>query len=102
MFYVVTHFNHTALRKVKIVYNFGLSECNRVKKQIRFDFKRDLKKQVKCTSAKFKERSRVVRAARYYAAESRFKVVSSRLGLAIRRLENSLCQPSSEWVPFSN
>ena len=25
-------FNPIALRKVKIVYNFGLSECNRVKK----------------------------------------------------------------------
>ena len=24
-------FNPTALRKTKIVYNFGLSECNRVK-----------------------------------------------------------------------
>ena len=35
-----------------------------------------------------------------YPAESRRKVVSSRLGFAI--LENSLCQPSSEWVPFSN
>ena len=28
--------------------------------------------------------------------------MSSRLGLAIRRLENSLYQPSSERVPFSN
>ena len=26
--------NHTALRKAKIVYNFGLSECNRVKLNI--------------------------------------------------------------------
>ena len=26
----LTHFNPTALRKAKIVYNFGLSECNRV------------------------------------------------------------------------
>ena len=26
--------NPTALRKAKIVYNFGLSECNRVKTQI--------------------------------------------------------------------
>ena len=34
-------------------------------------------------------------------AESRRKVVSSRLGLAMWRLENSLCRPSSEWVPFS-
>ena len=25
------HFNPIALRKAKIVYNFGLSECNRVK-----------------------------------------------------------------------
>ena len=38
----------------------------------------------------------------YYGAESRRKVVSSRLGFAVRRLENFLCQPSSEWVPFSN
>ena len=37
-----------------------------------------------------------------YGAESRRKVVSSRLGFAMRRLENSLCQPSSKWVPFSN
>ena len=36
-----------------------------------------------------------------YGAESRLKVVSSRLGFAMRRLENSLCRPSSEWVPFS-
>ena len=35
-----------------------------------------------------------------YGAESRRKVVSSRLDFAIRRLENSLCQRSSEWVPF--
>ena len=28
------------------------------------------------------------------------KVVSSRLGFAMRRLENSLCQLSSKWVPF--
>ena len=27
----VTVFNPTALRKAKIVHNFGLSECNRVK-----------------------------------------------------------------------
>ena len=26
-----TYFNPTALRKAKIVYNFGLFECNRVK-----------------------------------------------------------------------
>ena len=25
------HFNPVALRKAKIVYNFGLSECNRIK-----------------------------------------------------------------------
>ena len=37
-----------------------------------------------------------------YGAESCLKVVSSRLGFAVRRLENSLCQSSSEWVPFSN
>ena len=37
-----------------------------------------------------------------YGAESRRKVVSSRLGFAIWRLEISLCRPSSEWVPFSN
>ena len=35
-------------------------------------------------------------------AESRRNVVSSRLGLAIRRLENSVCQPSIKWVSFSN
>ena len=37
-----------------------------------------------------------------YGAESRRKVVSSRLGFAMRRLENSICQPSSKWEPFSN
>ena len=37
-----------------------------------------------------------------YGAESHRKVVSSSLGFAMQRLENSLCQPSSEWVPFSN
>ena len=35
-------------------------------------------------------------------AESRRKVESSRLDFAVRRLEYSLFQPSSEWVPFSN
>ena len=30
-----------------------------------------------------------------YGAESRCKVVSSRLGFAMWRLENTLCQPSS-------
>ena len=37
-----------------------------------------------------------------YCAESHRKVVSSQLTVAIRQLENSLCQPSSKWVPFSN
>ena len=37
-----------------------------------------------------------------YGADSLPKVVSSRLGFAMRRSENSLCQPSSEWVPFLN
>ena len=37
-----------------------------------------------------------------YGAESRRKVVSPRLDFAMRRLENSLCRPSSKWVPFSN
>ena len=37
-----------------------------------------------------------------YGAESHHKIVSSRLGFAMRRLENSFYQPSSEWVPFSN
>ena len=37
-----------------------------------------------------------------YSAESRHKFVSSRLGFAKRQLENSLCQPSSKWVSFSN
>ena len=37
-----------------------------------------------------------------YGAESRHKVVSSRLGFAMQQLENSLCQPTSEWVPFLN
>ena len=35
-----------------------------------------------------------------YDAESHRKVVSLSLGSAIQRLENSLCQPSSKWVPF--
>ena len=35
-------------------------------------------------------------------AESRRKVVSSRLGFGMRRLKNSLCQPSSKRVSFSN
>ena len=29
--YILPLFNPTALRKAKIVYNIGLSECNRVK-----------------------------------------------------------------------
>ena len=37
-----------------------------------------------------------------YGAESRRKVVSSRLFFAMRRLENSFCQSSSEWVPSPN
>ena len=28
--------------------------------------------------------------------------MSSRLGFAMWRLENSVCQPSSKWVPFLN
>ena len=32
-----TAFNPTALKKAKIVYNFGLSECSRVKSLIRVD-----------------------------------------------------------------
>ena len=37
-----------------------------------------------------------------YGAESRRNFVSLRLGFAMRRLKNSLCRPSSEWVLFSN
>ena len=37
-----------------------------------------------------------------YVAESRRKVARLRLGFAMRRLDNFLCQPSSKWVPFSN
>ena len=33
MFVPLCYFNPIALRKAKIVYNFGLSECNRVKKK---------------------------------------------------------------------
>ena len=36
-----------------------------------------------------------------YGAESRCKVMSSRLGFPMQRLENCLCQPSSKWVLFS-
>ena len=42
----------------------------------------------------------VVRAVGY-GAESHCKV-SLRLGFAMQQRENSLCQPSSKWVPFSN
>ena len=28
--------------------------------------------------------------------------MSSKLGFAMKRLENSLCQPSSKWILFSN
>ena len=35
-----------------------------------------------------------------YGAESRRKVVSSRLGFTMRRLENSLCPPNRKWVLF--
>ena len=37
-----------------------------------------------------------------YDAECRRQVVSSRLGFDVRRLEISVSQPSSKWVPFSN
>ena len=37
-----------------------------------------------------------------YGAENRRKVVLLRPDFAIRRLENSLCRLSSEWIPFSN
>ena len=53
---------------------------------------------------KYQERGFVVKWLERldYGAESHHKVVGSRLGFAMRRLENSLCQPTSEWVPFSN
>ena len=35
-----------------------------------------------------------------YSAESRREVVSLNLGYAMRRMENSHCEPSSKWVPF--
>ena len=47
-----------------------------------------------------RRRGRVVRAARLWCRKSPYRV-SSRLGCAMRRLENSLCQPSRKWVPFS-
>ena len=37
-----------------------------------------------------------------YGAESRRKIVQSNPFFAIRKMENSICQPSSKWVPFSN
>ena len=48
-----------------------------------------------------RRRGRVVRAARLWCRKSPGSV-SSRTGFAMRRLENSLCQPSSILVPFSN
>ena len=48
-----------------------------------------------------RRRGRVVRGARLWCRKSPYRV-SSRLGCAMRRLENSLCQPSRKWVPFSN
>ena len=48
-----------------------------------------------------RRRGRVVRAARLLCRKSPYRV-SSRLGCAMRRLENSLCQPSRKWVPFLN
>ena len=48
-----------------------------------------------------RRRGRVVRAARLWCRKSPYRV-SSRLGCALGRLENSLCQPSRKWVPFSN
>ena len=47
-------------------------------------------------------RSRTITARRGYGAENRQKVVSSRLGFAIRLRKTFLCQPSSKWVTFSN
>ena len=41
------------------------------------------------------------RTARLWRRKSPYRV-SSRLGCAMRRLENSLCQPSRKWVLFSN
>ena len=48
-----------------------------------------------------RRRSSVVRAA-WLRCRKRRKVLSSRLGFAIRRLKSSLCQPNSKWVPSSN
>ena len=48
-----------------------------------------------------RRRGRVVRAALVWHRKSPYRA-SSRLCLAMRRLENSLCRPSSKWVPFSN
>ena len=44
-------------------------------------------------------RGRVVRAALLWCRKSPYRV-SSRLGCAMQRLENSLCQCSRKWVPF--
>ena len=38
MILVTSNFNPIALRKAKIVYNFGLSECNRVKKKRKLSY----------------------------------------------------------------
>ena len=43
-----------------------------------------------------RRRGRVVRAARRWCRKSPYRV-SSRLGCAMRRLENSLCQPSRKF-----
>ena len=48
-----------------------------------------------------RRRGRVVRAALLWCKKSS-KSVSSRLGFAMRRLDNSLCQPNSKLIPFSN
>ena len=53
------------------------------------------------TQAHERRRGRVVRAARLWCRESLYRG-SSRLVCTMRRLENSLCQPSRKWVPFSN
>ena len=44
---------------------------------------------------------KLVRAAWLWCRKSP-QSVSSRLGFAMQRLENSLCQPSSKWIPFLN
>ena len=50
-----------------------------------------------CSSRR--RRGQVVRRLDH-GAENRHEVVSSRLGFTMRQLENSHCQPNSEWVPF--